>query len=111
MSAEKTGLAREFQPIEDRAEALRMLKDGARTIASTMIWTSNQDQVIHSHLSLNIERWEWMTWSWFEVQIIVEAMVRAPSFSMRNASARSSIGWNSRARPVFSALMPLAYTI
>lgn len=44
--------AREFQPVEDPAEALRLLKEGAKTVAAAMIWTAKQDQVLHSHLSL-----------------------------------------------------------
>jgi hypothetical protein len=48
----KDQFAREFQLIEDRNEGLRLIREGAKMVASAMIWTKNQTHVIHTHLSL-----------------------------------------------------------
>ena len=46
------GAPKEFQPIQDRAEAERLLRDGARHFSSTLIWTKNQENVLRTHLTL-----------------------------------------------------------
>ena len=42
---------REFEPIEDRDEALRLLREGARTASTAMIWTTDQEQVVNTMLN------------------------------------------------------------
>ena len=43
---------REFQPVNDPAEARKLLKEGSRTLASVMIWSKEQKFVIHTQLSV-----------------------------------------------------------
>jgi hypothetical protein len=43
---------KEFEPVTDLAEALKMVKEGAKTLSSVMIWTKNQEQVINSHMGV-----------------------------------------------------------
>ena len=43
---------REFEPVEDIAEALKLVREGAKTLSSAMIWTKDQAQVINSHISV-----------------------------------------------------------
>ncbi|HAR41328.1 MAG TPA: hypothetical protein DCS07_01645 [Bdellovibrionales bacterium] len=47
---------KEFEPIKDRAEAVRLLKEGAKTFASVMIWTRNQATIVNTHLKLFMEQ-------------------------------------------------------
>jgi hypothetical protein len=43
---------RDFQPIEDPREASQYLVEAAKTAASTLIWTKNQEKVINSRIAL-----------------------------------------------------------
>ena len=43
---------REFQPVESIEEGLKLLKEGAKTLSSAMIWTKDQGETITSHLSV-----------------------------------------------------------
>jgi hypothetical protein len=43
---------REFQPVEDPAEARKLLKEGSRTLASVMIWSKEQKHVLNTQLSV-----------------------------------------------------------
>lgn len=51
-SDQRAAAVREFQPVEGAEEQLKLLREGAKTLASCMIWTTNQEQVINSHLTL-----------------------------------------------------------
>lgn len=42
---------REFELVKDKTEASRLLKEGARTAASVIIWTKEKEQVVHTNLS------------------------------------------------------------
>jgi len=42
----------DFQPVEDPQEAIRLLKEGAKTMASAMVWSKDQKHVVHTHLTL-----------------------------------------------------------
>jgi hypothetical protein len=43
---------REFLPVKDPVEAIQLLKESARTLASAMIWTKNQSQVISTTITV-----------------------------------------------------------
>lgn len=43
---------REFQPVEDPAEARKFLKEGSRNLASAMIWTPSQKHVVYTQMSV-----------------------------------------------------------
>jgi hypothetical protein len=43
---------RDFEPIEDHREMLALLVEGAKITADTLIWTKNQENVLHSRISL-----------------------------------------------------------
>lgn len=50
--SEQSQAPREFEPIENQAEALGMIREGAKTLSSAMIWTKNQEHVINTHISV-----------------------------------------------------------
>ena len=50
--SEKAERPREFVPVDSQKEALSLIREGAKTLATAMIWTKNQEQVINTHLSL-----------------------------------------------------------
>jgi len=52
LSEETPKAPREFQPIESRAEALGLLKEGAKTLASAMLWTRNQEHTLRTHINV-----------------------------------------------------------
>ena len=43
---------REFQPVDDPNEALKLVREGAKTLSSAMIWTKNQEHVINTHMAV-----------------------------------------------------------
>jgi hypothetical protein len=45
-------IPRDFELVPDPAEALRLVKEGAKTLSSAMIWTKDQEHVINSHMSV-----------------------------------------------------------
>jgi hypothetical protein len=47
----KAARPRDFIPVTDAVEARKFLKEGAKTLASCMIWTKDQKHVINTHLS------------------------------------------------------------
>lgn len=54
---------REFQPVENVTERAELIREGARTLASAMIWTKDQSQVIQTHLVITRdERSEFVAW-------------------------------------------------
>lgn len=42
---------RDFVPVDDPKEALLLLKEGAKTLASAMVWTKNQEEVVNTHFA------------------------------------------------------------
>jgi hypothetical protein len=42
----------DFQPIDDPAEALTLLREAAKTLSAAMIWSKDQAQVVNTHLTL-----------------------------------------------------------
>jgi hypothetical protein len=52
MAEKKSERPREFLPVEDPAEARKLLKEGSRTLASVMIWSKEQKHVINTQLSV-----------------------------------------------------------
>jgi hypothetical protein len=50
--SEKTEAPRDFEPVENLTEGLGMIREGAKTLASAMIWTKNQEHVINTHVSV-----------------------------------------------------------
>jgi hypothetical protein len=44
--------ARHFEPIHDAGQAVRFLREAGKTFASTMVWTKEQEIVVHSQISL-----------------------------------------------------------
>ena len=54
MSEEKKP-PREFEPINDPEEAKKLLREGAKSFASAMIWTKDQKQIVKTSMSLYSE--------------------------------------------------------
>lgn len=52
MSDPKQEKPKEFEPVGSPEEMLRFLTEGAKTLASAMIWTENQEIVIQTHLTM-----------------------------------------------------------
>lgn len=50
--SEENKKPKEFEPIEDAQERLRYLVEGTKTLAQTLIWTQDQENVIRSHLTV-----------------------------------------------------------
>ncbi len=42
---------RDFVPVDDAAEAKRLLREATKSLASTIIWTRNQEHVLNTHLT------------------------------------------------------------
>jgi hypothetical protein len=47
-----SALPSDFEEIKDRADALKLLREGAKTLASVMIWIKEQSLVLHSHITV-----------------------------------------------------------
>ncbi|OFZ55292.1 MAG: hypothetical protein A2428_09115 [Bdellovibrionales bacterium RIFOXYC1_FULL_54_43] len=54
---------KDFQLIQDQAEADHLLSEGAKSFASTLIWTKDQQNVIRTHLTL-FSRKDSLIWAW-----------------------------------------------
>jgi hypothetical protein len=46
---------REFIPVDDAAEAKGLLREGAKSVAATLMWTRNQEHVLNTHLNMYSE--------------------------------------------------------
>lgn len=68
MSEKAPEKPREFQPVEDPAEARKFLREGAKTFASAMIWSKEQKYVLHSHLNVYAES-EQILYAWIPKDI------------------------------------------
>jgi hypothetical protein len=53
--SEKPQAPKEFEPIEDLNEALKLVKEGAKTLSTAMVWTKDQEHVINTHVSVYSE--------------------------------------------------------
>lgn len=56
MAEKKAGRPREFNPVDDPAEARKLIKEGSRRLAPAMIWAKEQKHVINTMLSVYHEQ-------------------------------------------------------